>query len=123
MLSYRKNLAGAMSAAAIVLGTLVLIPVAASGQSGDAAAGKEIAMDRAKGNCIACHVLPGGQSPGNIGPALVAMQARYPDKEKLRAQIYNATVANPGSVMPPFGKNEILTEQQLDDVVAYIWSL
>ena len=80
-------------------------------------------MDRSKGNCIACHMIPGGQSPGTIGPALVGMSARYPDGAKLHAQIYDSTVANPMSAMPPFGKNRLLTEQELNDVTAYIWSL
>jgi sulfur-oxidizing protein SoxX len=91
--------------------------------NGNAEAGMEIAMDRSKGNCIACHIIPGGESPGAIGPALVAMQTRYPSKEALAVQIWDATVKNPEVVMPPFGKHEILTDQQFKDVVEYIWSL
>ncbi len=91
--------------------------------NGDADAGKKIAMDRAKGNCIACHMIPGGESPGAIGPALVAMQTRYPSKDVLAAQIWDATVKNPEAVMPPFGRNEILTNEEFVNVVEYIWSL
>jgi len=90
---------------------------------GDPKAGKKIANDRKLGNCVACHMMLGAKSPGRIGPALIEMQARYPDKEKLRAQIWDATVTNPGSSMPPFGKHEIFTEQQLNDVLEYIWSI
>jgi sulfur-oxidizing protein SoxX len=123
-LSHEKPIAGAASTAVLALCMLALVPtVASSAEAGDPEAGKKVAMDRTKGNCIACHMLPGGESPGAIGPALVAMQARYPDKEKLRAQIYDATVANPASSMPPFGKHEILTEQEFNDIVAYIWSI
>ena len=43
--------------------------------------GKTIAFNRSLGNCLACHDIKGGDSPGNIGPPLVNMQARYPDKE------------------------------------------
>ena len=89
----------------------------------DAARGKEIAMDRGKGNCIACHLIPGGESPGAIGPALVAMQTRYPSKEALAIQIWDATVKTPEAAMPPFGRHEILTKQEFADVVEYIWSL
>jgi len=96
---------------------------AADTPKGDPAAGKKIVNDRKLGNCMACHVIPDAESPGNIGPPLIGMQARYPDKEKLRAQIRDATVANPGSSMPPFGKHGILTEQQLEDVLEYTWSL
>lgn len=91
--------------------------------NGNAEAGKKIAMDRAKGNCIACHLIPGGEGPGAIGPALIAMQTRYPSKEALAAQIWDPTVANPGAVMPPFGRHEILTDREFADVVTFVWSL
>ncbi len=91
--------------------------------AGNVSAGKQIATDRSRGNCIACHYLPGGQSPGNIGPALVGIQSRYPTKESLMAQIYDATVANPETIMPPFGRHQILSDRELEDVVEYIWSL
>lgn len=85
--------------------------------------GKEIAFDRAKGNCLACHQIEGGELPGNIGPPLVAMKARYPDKSKLRAQIADATEKNPNSIMPPFGRNQILSESEIDKVVEFIYTL
>lgn len=124
MLPHKKITHRAAGALSIALCALSLVAAAAAAaETGDIAAGKEIAMDRAKGNCIACHVLPGGDSPGAIGPPLVAMQARYPDKDKMRAQIYDPTVANPESSMPPFGKHEILTEKEFNDVIEYIWSI
>jgi L-cysteine S-thiosulfotransferase len=96
---------------------------AADAPAGDIEAGKAVAMDRGKGNCVACHMIPGAPSPGTIGPALVAMKARYPDVAKLHAQIYDPTVANPQSAMPPFGRNRLLTEKELNDVTAYIETL
>jgi sulfur-oxidizing protein SoxX len=68
-------------------------------------------------------MIPGAQAPGTIGPALVAMKARFPDPAKLRAQLYDPTVANSQSAMPPFGRNRLLTEKELNDLTAYIWSL
>jgi len=92
--------------------------------SADAIAdGKEVAFDRKKGNCLACHMIAGGSLPGNIGPPLVAMKARFPDKADLRAQIWDSTVKNPNTIMPPFGKNRILTEQEVDLVTEFIYSL
>jgi sulfur-oxidizing protein SoxX len=88
--------------------------------------GKDISFNRGKGNCLACHgmpTVPDAESAGNIGPPLIAMSARYPDKAKLRAQIWDATAANPSSSMIPFGKNKVLTEQELDKVVDYIYGL
>lgn len=90
---------------------------------GDSATGQALAFDRNKGNCLACHAIPGdpkASSPGNIGPALSGMKSRFPDRAKLRAQIWDATVNNPRTSMPPFGKNKILTEPELDLVTDYI---
>ena len=90
---------------------------------GGSATGQALAFDRNKGNCLACHAIPAdpkASSPGNIGPALSGMKSRFPDRAKLRAQIWDATVNNPRTSMPPFGKNKILTEQELDLVTDYI---
>jgi sulfur-oxidizing protein SoxX len=64
-----------------------------------------------------------GTLPGNIAPPLVAMSLRYPDKAKLRAQIWDATVANPNTIMPPFGRHQIITEEEIDEVVEYVYTL
>ena len=85
--------------------------------------GRKIALDRRKGNCMACHVMAGATLPGNIGPPLVAMKARFPDKAKLREQIWDASKINPQSLMPPFGRHEILTEDEIDKVVEFVHSL
>ena len=85
--------------------------------------GRKIALDRRKGNCMACHVMAGATLPGNIGPPLVAMKARFPDKAKLRVQIWDASKINPRSLMPPFGRHDILTEDEIDKVVEFVHSL
>ncbi|WP_296752124.1 sulfur oxidation c-type cytochrome SoxX [Thiobacillus sp.] len=88
--------------------------------------GKEIAFNRAKGNCLACHgmpTVPDAESTGMYGPPLIAMSARFPDKAKLRAQIWDSTVANPSSSMIPFGKHGVLTEAEIDKVTDFIYGL
>ena len=88
--------------------------------------GKQLAFDKKKGNCLACHAMPtqpDAESAGMFGPPLIAMSARYPDKAKLRAQIWDATVANPSSSMIPFGKNGVLTEQEIDKVTDFVYGL
>ncbi len=87
------------------------------------ATGKAIAWDRKGGNCLACHSMPEGNSPGNLGPPLIAMQARFPDRQKLYAQIYDATQLNPDSRMPPFGQYQILTESEINAVIDYLYTL
>ncbi len=88
--------------------------------------GRGLVFEKSKGNCLACHAIPNdpaAKSPGNIGPALIGMKSRFPDRTKLRAQIWDATVANPRSGMPPFGRNKILTEAEVDLVTDYVLGL
>lgn len=85
--------------------------------------GKEVAFDMNKGNCLACHMMGNGPDPGNFGPPLSQMKERYPDRAVLRKQVWDATLKNPTSVMPPFGKHGILTEGEVDAVVDYLYSL
>lgn len=87
------------------------------------ATGKQLSFQRDKGNCLACHVIEEGEDPGNIGPALVNIQARFAKKIQLKAIIWDATQFNSDTSMPPFGRNKILTPKELDQVVDYIWSL
>lgn len=120
-------LSSAASVAAL-LGALMLAPTAVTAAEGAKAAsvvdqGKEIAFDRRKGNCLSCHSIAGGELPGDIGPPLVAMQARFPDKTKLRAQIWDATTANPNSMMPPFGRHKIISDDEIDKIVEFIYTL
>ena len=112
------------SVLATMLGALSIAPqlaVAADAQVIEQ--GKKLAFDRKKGNCLACHHIEGGDLAGNIGPALVAMKVRFPEKAALRAQIWDATAKNANTMMPPFGRHEILTEAEIDKVVEFIHSL
>jgi L-cysteine S-thiosulfotransferase len=93
---------------------------------GGSEAGRSAAFDKNKGNCLACHAIPNdpaATSPGDIGPPLIGMKARFPDRSKLRAQIWDASVINPKTAMPPFGKNKILTEAEIDHVTDYIYGI
>ena len=85
--------------------------------------GKTISFDTSKGNCLACHAIEDGESPGNIGPELSNMKARYPDKSLLRNRIWDETKFNPITVMSPFGKYRILSEDEIDQVVEFIYNL
>ena len=88
--------------------------------------GKDIAFNRSKGNCLACHAMPtvpDAEQPGQSGPPLIAMQARFPDKAVLRAKIWDATASNPDSFMPPMGKHRVLTDEEIDKVVDFVYGL
>ncbi|MGR9044872.1 MAG: sulfur oxidation c-type cytochrome SoxX [Gammaproteobacteria bacterium] len=103
--------------------TALTLIYAYSSQALCASEGKNLAFDRNKGNCLACHVIEDGTEPGNIGPALSNLPLRFRDKHQLRQQIWDATVFNPDTSMPPFGRNKILTEVEIDRIVDYLWSI
>lgn len=110
----------------ILLGVSTVSGMANAGSHGGASMiekGKALAFDRKLGNCLACHRMGEGDLPGNIGPPLIAMKARFPDKAKLRAQIYDATVRNPNSMMPPFGRHGALSDAQIDAITDYVYTL
>ena len=85
--------------------------------------GKDIAWSRTKGNCLTCHMFEGGQQTGNVGPPMVAMKARFPERKALVEYIKDPTKRNPMTAMPPFGRNLILTEDEINKVVDYLNTL
>ncbi len=85
--------------------------------------GQQLAFDRAKGNCLACHAIGNGESPRKIAPPLVSMKTRFPDKDILKKQIWDARMANPLTLMPPFGPHGILSEEEIDEIVDYVYTL
>jgi len=113
------------SALAALLGTLAfsMPSISTAVEASVIEEGKKIAFNRKKGNCLTCHAIEGGSLPGNIGPPLVAMKDRFPDKSKLRAQIEDSRTMNPNTIMPPFGAHEILSASEIDKVVEFIHSL
>ena len=121
-----------MSALALCLAVFSAVPnwggaVARAETPERIAAGNEIAFrrsgDAGVGNCLACHAIAGGESPGNMGPPLVAIKLRFPDRDKLRRQVYDATEFNPISAMPPFGRHGILTEEEIELVLDFLYTL
>ena len=88
-----------------------------------AAEGQKIAFDRGKGNCLTCHEIKGGDLPGSIGPALKDIKSKYPDRNDLVAILTDETKRNPLTPMPPFGRNRILTEQEINAIVDFLQTL
>jgi sulfur-oxidizing protein SoxX len=101
---------------------IILSACAAHAQSG-AAEGQKLAFDRGKGNCLTCHEIKGGDSPGTIGPALSEIKTKYPDRNDLIAIVSDETKRNPLTVMPPFGRNRILTEKEISAIVDFLQTL
>ena len=110
------------SALALALSIGAVASPAACAQS-SVAEGQKLAFDRGKGNCLTCHDIKGGDLPGTIGPALKDIKSKYPDRNDLVAIVNDETKRNPQTVMPPFGRNRILTEQEINAVVDFLQTL
>jgi sulfur-oxidizing protein SoxX len=87
------------------------------------AEGQKLAFDRGKGNCLTCHIIKGGDLPGTIGPELIDIKKKYPNRDELVAIVSDETKRNPLTVMPPFGRNRILTEKEINAVVDFLQTL
>ena len=112
----------------------------ASAHAGDVERGRLLVADRTQSLCLLCHALTAAAgldqaNQGNIAPPLDAVAARLSPKG-LRERIADMRRFNPATVMPPFRSTEglrdvapgwagrpALTEQQLDDIVAYLGTL
>lgn len=111
------------TSAVILLGCLTLAPATSVVAASAVEDGKKLAFNRKKGNCLACHAIKGGKLAGDLGPPLIAMKARFPDKAKMRAQIWDSTRNNPNTTMPPFGRHKILSESDINKIAEYIYTL
>jgi len=111
-----------VSISALALGLWLVActgPTFAQSGPGD---GEKLAFDRGKGNCLTCHQIKGGDLPGTIGPKLEGLESRY-DRAELTAIVTDETKRNPQTVMPPFGRNRILTEQEINAIVDFLQTL
>jgi L-cysteine S-thiosulfotransferase len=75
------------------------------------------------GNCTACHSIPAEPKivAGDMGPPFIGMKDRFPDIAKLRAAVAEQKNISPQTLMPPFERNKILTAEQIDSVVKFIY--
>lgn len=117
-----RKLSVTVSTIAMVIVVGFSASVVADGST-DLEKGKKLAFDKKKGNCLACHMMNGGEMAGNIAPPLIAMKARFPDIKVLKAQIEDSRVKNPSSFMPPFKPHGILTDAEIDKITAFVHSL
>jgi sulfur-oxidizing protein SoxX len=90
--------------------------------NGVAERGKEIAAARNKGNCLACHRMKDGTQPGTRGPDLSRYGMLGRGDGETYKMVYDMRARIVATLMPPFGTNAILTDQEIRDVVAYLQS-
>lgn len=113
------------------------IPKSLTGKAGDPTNGRKLAINRKKGNCLACHVMPipEQQFHGNLGPDLSGVAERYSAGE-LRLRLVDPKIVNEDTIMPSFYKNTgftavlkkfkgktVISAQDVEDIVAYLKTL
>jgi sulfur-oxidizing protein SoxX len=104
---------------------------------GDPQKGRALVADRFAGMCLLCHKapIPEERFQGDLAPDLAGVGSRL-SREELRARLVDPRRANPNSIMPAYFSTEgltrvapayrgkpIFTEQQVEDVVAYLATL
>lgn len=88
--------------------------------------GRRLAHDYDKGNCLACHAAPTDPqaiTKANIAPPLIGMRARFGDRQVLHSQIWDAAKQNPETIMPPFGRHKILSNDEIELIIDYLYTL
>jgi L-cysteine S-thiosulfotransferase len=110
--------------------TTILVAAAAALSAGGAWAqasqGRELFIRPDKGNCIACHQVPEGSGPAvrsDAGPRLDAARLKGWDRERLRGLLEDPMRANPGTVMPPYGRHRLLESREIERVIDYLHAL
>jgi sulfur-oxidizing protein SoxA len=96
-----------------------------AGVIGDPARGRALFMDRAKGPCTGCHLVPGDDvwPAGSVGPDLSTVGDRTLPDAYLYQQLWDPRVTLPHSVMPPWGAQGLFTPEELAHLVAYLQTL
>jgi sulfur-oxidizing protein SoxA len=92
--------------------------------TGDATKGAALVADRNRGgSCLACHVMGpagGANLPGNVGPDLSEIGSTGRPDEWLFNYIFDARVYNAETVMPPWGSHGVFTDEEVNDMVAFL---
>ncbi len=94
-----------------------------SARADDVKAGQELALDRGKGNCLACHTIKGGDAPSSVGRELVDMRRRFPNRADLVEILTNEPMRNSIAPMPAFGRNHILTGAEIEKIIDFLYTL
>ena len=113
------------------------IPRSLTGKPGDPARGRAIVANRTVGLCLLCHSapIPEERFQGNLAPTLAGAGLRSTPGQ-LRLRMVDPSRLNPDTIMPPsfrvdglnrvaknFQAKNLLTAEQIEDVIAYLASL
>ena len=106
-------------------------------RAGDAVRGRAIVANRQLGLCLLCHSapIPEERFQGNLAPSLAGAGSRW-TAAQLRQRVADPASLNPATIMPAYAATTglvrvpaalagkpLLTDAQIDDVVAYLQTL
>jgi L-cysteine S-thiosulfotransferase len=96
-----------------------------AGVIGDPAKGRVLFLNRAKGPCTGCHLVPGDDvwPAGSVGPDLSTLADRKLSDAYLYQQLWDPRVTFPKTVMPPWGAQGTFTPDEIVHLVAYLQTL
>jgi sulfur-oxidizing protein SoxX len=92
----------------------------------DVAQGRELFMRKDKGNCIACHEVPSDPAiatRATVGPALSGIRERLPERAALREMLVDPARRNPATLMPPYGRHQILGGAEIERLIDYLHAI
>jgi sulfur-oxidizing protein SoxX len=108
------------------------MPPTPSAQNADVERGRKLVQNRQETGCVLCHTIPGFKDGGEMGPNLAGLSQRM-TPDQIRMRIADPRVLNPQTFMPAYFSTEglhnvakpligktVLTEQSLEDIVAYL---
>jgi sulfur-oxidizing protein SoxX len=108
-----------------------------TGKPGDPARGRAIVADRQVGLCLLCHSgpFPEERFQGDLAPSLAGAGSRWSEAQ-LRLRLVDPGRFNPATIMPSYRRTEglnrvaparrgrpLFTDEQVEDVVAYLATL
>jgi sulfur-oxidizing protein SoxX len=91
--------------------------------NGPEAEARQLAFDAARGNCLACHAIADGAPAGDVGPPLAGLARRFPSRDALLAFLWDPRASRPQAMMPPYGRNGILSARELALLADWLWTL
>ncbi len=106
------------------------LPASLTGAPGVAERGREVLVNRQKGDCLSCHkisTLAGAADQGAIGPALDGVGRKLSDAQ-LRQVLIEPKLSFPDTIMPSYYSSQdsaasVLTGAEIEDLVAFLGTL
>ncbi|HEV8585098.1 MAG TPA: sulfur oxidation c-type cytochrome SoxA [Methylomirabilota bacterium] len=96
-----------------------------AGVTGDPKKGRALFLNRTKGPCTGCHLVPGDDvwPAGSVGPDLSTFGDRKLPDAYVYQHLWDPRGTFPGTVMPPWGAAGVFTPEEIVHLIAYLQSL